>query len=252
VSITVSDPPGYTSIGTNVAVQSGTTTFSFEVVSSQGITTVSPIDPSSVGEVPNGFAVSEVAAYQISTTATFGGSVTIGFVVPEPISETEFNSLSILHNENGNLVDVTTASPPRNFGTRTIYARTTSFSPFYLVLKNPHVTALFDQTKAHKLKSTVPIKVQLRSASNNNLSSANTVLTVRDLIWVGGNTEAPVVDSGNSNPDYNFRYDPTLGGAGGGYIFNLKTQGLAAGTYILSFYAGTNHSFFHTVRFELK
>ena len=32
---------------------------------------------------------------------------------------------------------------------------------------------------------------------------------------MSGNITAPVIDSGNANPDYTFRYDTTLGGTGG-------------------------------------
>jgi hypothetical protein len=39
-----------------------------------------------------------------------------------------------------------------------------------------------------------------------------------------------VMDAGNSNPDGDFRFDASLGP---GYIFNLKTKGLAHGTYQL-------------------
>ncbi|PYS69604.1 MAG: hypothetical protein DMF69_16400 [Acidobacteria bacterium] len=67
-----------------------------------------------------------------------------------------------------------------------------------------------------------------------------------------GNTTAPVIDSGNANPDYTFRCDATLGGAGGGYIYNLSTKGLTPGQYVLSFYAGSDHSFFYSVKFEVK
>ena len=74
----------------------------------------------------------------------------------------------------------------------------------------------------------------------------------RDLRLLGANTTASVVDAGNANPDYTFRYDTGLGGAGGGYIFNLKTKGLASGQYVLSFYAGSDRSFFYTVKFEVK
>jgi hypothetical protein len=69
---------------------------------------------------------------------------------------------------------------------------------------------------------------------------------------ITGNTLADVTDSGNANPDYTFRYDPSLGGAGGGYIYNLSTKGLSPGQYVLSFYVGSEHSFFYTVKFELK
>jgi hypothetical protein len=40
-----------------------------------------------------------------------------------------------------------------------------------------------------------------------------------------------VEDSGNANPDDNFRYDRTLPG----YIFNLSTKPLVNGTWKLSF-----------------
>ena len=44
----------------------------------------------------------------------------------------------------------------------------------------------------------------------------------------------PVQDSGNANPDYDFR---NVGGSGqnSGYVFNLDTSGLATGTYALQF-----------------
>ena len=74
----------------------------------------------------------------------------------------------------------------------------------------------------------------------------------RDLRLMSGNTLAPIEDSGNANPDYTFRYDSTLGGAGGGYNFNLSTKGLAPGQYVLSFYVGSERSFFYTVKFEVK
>ena len=61
-----------------------------------------------------------------------------------------------------------------------------------------------------------------------------------------------IENDGNANPDYTFRYDPTLGGTGGGYIFNLSTKELASGQYLLSFYVGSDHSFFYTVKFEVK
>ena len=164
----------------------------------------------------------------------------------------DFNNLAILHAQNGTLVDVTTATPARDYANLTIYARTNSFSPFYLARRTSHIKTLFDQTKANKRGSTIPIKLQVLNASNANLSSANTSLVTRDLRLIGGNSFAPVEDSGNANPDHTFRYDPTLGGAGGGYIFNLSTKGLAPGQYVLSFYVGSERSFFYTVKFEVK
>jgi hypothetical protein len=43
-----------------------------------------------------------------------------------------------------------------------------------------------------------------------------------------------VEDSGNANPDNNFRFDPTLGPSGG-YIFNLSTKAVPSAMWKLSF-----------------
>jgi hypothetical protein len=241
-----------TAIGTNSSVIVNNTTLTFDNVTAGGTTTLTPIDPASIAQVPGGFAVSNFVAYEIATTASFTGSVTLAFKVPGPISQADFNNLAILHNENGTLVDVTASTPARDYANLTIYATTTSFSPFYLARRGPHTKTLFDQTKAYKSGSTIPVKLQLQNASNANVSSASTSLVARDLRLVSNNTTAPVIDSGNANPDYTFRYDATLGGAGGGYIYNLSTKGLRSGQYVLSFYAGSDHSFFYMVKFEVK
>ncbi len=60
----------------------------------------------------------------------------------------------------------------------------------------------------------------------------------------------PPEDAGNSNPDLDFRYDPTLGPSGG-YIFNLKTTGLGSGTYSLNFSAAGDPAS-HSVPFGVK
>jgi hypothetical protein len=241
-----------TPVGPASTIVVNNTTFTFDNVTTGGTTRVTPIDPATVGQVPGGFAVSDSVAYEIATTASFTGSVTLAFKVPAPISQADFNTLAILHNVNGTLVDVTATTPARDYANLTIYATTSSFSPFYLARKGPHVKTLFDQSKAYKSGSTIPIKLQILNASNGNTSSSSTALVARDLRRLSSNTTAPVVDSGNANPDYTFRYDATLGGTGGGYIFNLSTKGLASGQYVLSFYVGNDRSFFYTVKFEVK
>lgn len=241
-----------TPLGSNSTVVVNNTIFTFENVTSGGTTSIAQIYPATVGQVPGGFAVSNSVAYEIATTATFTGSVTLRFKIPGPISQADFNNLAILHNEHGTLVDITAATPSRDYANLTIYATTTSFSPFYLARRGPHIKSLFDQTKAYKSGSTIPIKLQLLNASNSNASASGLALVARDLKRLSSDTTAPVVDSGNANPDYAFRYDPTLGGAGGGYIFNLSTKGLASGQYVLSFYIGSDRSFFYTVTFDVK
>jgi len=110
---------------------------------------------------------------------------------------------------------------------------------------NFNVCVLFDQTKANKSGSTVPIKVALCDGSGNNYSSAAITLTATGLTQVSSASSADVQDAGNSNPDGNFRYD------NGVYVFNLKTTGLAAGTYAFSFKAQGDPST-HTVTFQVR
>ena len=59
-------------------------------------------------------------------------------------------------------------------------------------------------------------------------------MTAVALTLVGTGSPVTLDFAGNSNPDNNFRFDSTLG-TSGGYIFNLSTAGLAAGTYALTF-----------------
>ena len=63
-------------------------------------------------------------------------------------------------------------------------------------------------------------------------------------------TSSAVEDSGNSNPDSDFRFDATLGSTGG-YIFNLKTTGLSTGTYKVNFTV-TGDTFVYATNFEVK
>lgn len=244
--------PPNTPTGSNVAVEDtdtpNTVKIVFDTVSAAGSTTVTPIDPATAGDVPGGFALLGSVAYQISTTAVFSGPITIAFVVPGAISEADFDDLIVLHNENGVLVDVTATSPARHYATRTIYATTGSFSPFYIARKGPRVSVLFDQTKAHRAGSTVPVKVALLNKTNVNISSTSIPLTVKNLIRVGANSTSPVIDAGQANADGTFRYDERLRG----YIFNLSTKGLQPGRWVLSFYAGLDRSFEYLISFEVK
>jgi hypothetical protein len=89
---------------------------------------------------------------------------------------------------------------------------------------------LYDQTKAVQHNATIPIKLQLCDAAGHNLSSSAITVTATTVALVSGGAGV-VEDSGNANPDDNFRYDPTLPG----YIFNLSTKPLGGGTWRLNF-----------------
>ena len=103
-----------------------------------------------------------------------------------------------------------------------------------------NICTLYDQEKTHKSGSTVPIKLQLCDAIGRNLSSPAIVVTAIGIRKISDGAYGPVDDSGSANPDYNFRYDSTLGGMGGGYIFNLSVKGLGTGSYLLGFKAGSD------------
>lgn len=109
------------------------------------------------------------------------------------------------------------------------------------------VVALFDQSKAHKSGSTVPIKVRLVDANGANVSSLSVVLHAVSVVQVGSDAGSVLEDAGSSNPDFDFRYDA----AAASYVFNLKTSGYVTGTYAIGFTAGTDPTG-HTVLFQVR
>jgi hypothetical protein len=96
------------------------------------------------------------------------------------------------------------------------------------------ILALYDQSKAHKAGSTVPIKVRLVDANGNNVSSPALLPHAVSVIQVSSQASNEFGDSGNSNPDHDFRYDVSFEG----YLFNLKTTGFGTGSYLLNFTVG--------------
>ena len=113
-----------------------------------------------------------------------------------------------------------------------------------------NICALYDQTKVVQSGSTVPIKVELCDASGADAFSSSVVVTATALTQMSTGAAGAVQASGNSNPDNNFRFDPTLG-TSGGYIYNFSTKGLMTGTYALSFTAA-NDPVIHMVQFEVR
>lgn len=113
------------------------------------------------------------------------------------------------------------------------------------------VCALYDQTKAHKAGSTIPVKLQLCDASGTNVSSPSVQVKATGVLMISTQAPTTLADSGNSNPDFNFRYEPDLGGPGGGYIFNLSTKGYPTGTFQL-IYTVTGDQTPHSVQFSVR
>lgn len=125
---------------------------------------------------------------------------------------------------------------------------TISRSISYTVAYN--VCALYDQTRSVKAGATIPIKLSLCDAANLDVSSSSLVVTATGLSQVSGTASGSLDDASPANPDSNFRFDASLGTAGG-YIYNLSTRGLATGTYALSFRAGADPTA-HSVRFQVR
>jgi hypothetical protein len=108
-----------------------------------------------------------------------------------------------------------------------------------------NICLLYDPTKAVKSGATYPIKIQLCDINGSNVSSADIVVQAMNVEQVSTSTSGDVITAGSSNADNNFRFD------NGSYIFNLKTTGLATGTYKLYFTAGDD-PVQHSVEFQVK
>jgi len=111
------------------------------------------------------------------------------------------------------------------------------------------ICPLFDQARSVKSGATFPIKLQLCDANGSDLSSSAIVVHATLVTAISGFSGTPDAP-GNANPDNDFRFDATLGTAGG-YIFNLSTGGLASGTYSLQFTAGSD-PVTHSVNFGVN
>jgi hypothetical protein len=109
------------------------------------------------------------------------------------------------------------------------------------------IVALFDQTKAAKSGSTIPIKIALVDANGVNISSSPIAVHAVSVVQISNQSSANLQDSGNANPDFDFRYDPSLGG----YIFNLQTTGYGTGNYLLNITAGGG-STIYSVGFQVR
>ncbi len=110
------------------------------------------------------------------------------------------------------------------------------------------IHALHDQTKARKLGAIIPVKLQLQDYHGANQSATAIVVKATGLTKQDSTASTTIIsDAGNANPDSNFRYDAALGG----YIYNLQTTGLTAGTWRVNFTA-TADNVPHAVRFDVR
>jgi hypothetical protein len=225
-------------------------TMQFSQVSSPGNVTVERIEPTDLPtSLPGQFTIEGGLAYDITTTASVQGPITICFNASRVSDPAAFAALRVLHGEGGAWVDRTVS---RDFTTGSICAQTSSLSPFAVVSLDVdyQVRELYDATKAVKAGSTVPLKIQLIAPWGANLSAPGVIVTATGLKKLSDSASFVVQDAGQSNADTNFRYDATVG-PGGGYIFNLQTKGLTTGTYELEFTA-TGDRAIQKLRFQVR
>lgn len=109
------------------------------------------------------------------------------------------------------------------------------------------ICLLYDSSVAKKSGSAYPITLQLCDANGHNVSSASIVLQALGVTQANNNSRVAFDDTGNANPDFDFRYGATFEG----YIFNLSTKGYGTGIYSLSFTAGADRTV-HTASFAVK
>jgi hypothetical protein len=153
---------------------------------------------------------------------------------------------------NGNVVTTGAPVEPGYYTVTASFAGNANYNPASTTATITiafEVRTLTDLSKAFHAGRTIPIKLQLVDATGTNVSSAGITVTALRLDRVnadGSRTQVALQDAGNVNPGNLFRYDAALGG----YIFNLSTKGLGAGTYEFSWTADGDPTE-HTLSFRL-
>ena len=109
------------------------------------------------------------------------------------------------------------------------------------------VHALYDESKAHKAGSTIPIKLQLVDANGLNQSAGSIVVSRAGLVKLDNTASSAVDPTTASTADVDFRYEP----GAVSYHYNLKTTGLTTGTWQLSFTTSAD-GVTHSVRFDIR
>lgn len=236
--------PGCTSTtgtGSNVAVETAAVNITFTEVTAAGTTTATPIDPGVAGSIPGGYELLNAnMAFEITTTATITGPITLCFVVDSTITEGAFNSLRVLHSESGAWVDRTILapdSPAPSFATLTICGRVPSLSAVAIAI--PRKTARIQSpvnadgsSVFNARRGVVPIKFALSvlSAPTCQLPAATISLS-----RTAGGTMGPINESTFLQPSDNgsaFRVVDCK------YLYNLSSSSLGSGTYLVNILLG--------------
>ena len=228
------------SSGVNYTVADGSHTFAVKAVDSLGTASVPASDAWVVDTVPPSISIvapANNASYVLNSSLHATYSCTDSGTGVAACAGTAANGAAISTASAGAMSFTVNASD--NAG------NTASQSVSYAISYN--VCLLYDPTKARKSGSTYPIQIQLCDAAGHNVSSSGIIVQALSVTRLTTNAPGVLDDAGNSNPDFDFRYDSGLGG----YIFNLKTTGFSTGTYNLNFSAGSD-PVVHSAPFQIK
>jgi hypothetical protein len=203
VTSTVSLPDG--SLPTTVQMN-------FQSVQAAGTTTVTAVNPQNSGSVqpPAGFEFGTPAAYyNVRTTASFSGSVTLCFTW----TAGQFydpSTIQLLHYENGAWQNVTTSLDTAN---SKVCGMVTSLSPFAVAGKPFTFTGFFSPIanpptqNIVKAGSALPIKFSL--TGNEGLSIFSTGYPLSQLIACATGTPTDTVTQSVDANASGLQYDPT-------------------------------------------
>ena len=214
--------PVSTPLGTNVTVHLGGITINFGRVTAPGMTSITPTDQC----IPTEFTVFNNLAFDISTTATVTGPITVSFdlsrlqpidpcIPGQPCRSALVSTLRVFHGENGVLVDRTAAANPLLPSDPHVVAIVNSLSPFTIAEQPPQAALQFtlgdlralrqtvsDEHDAHALDDAIhdltraldpslwldPLHVPLHGGEPVFEETKNAVKKLNDLMSEGGNT----------------------------------------------------------------
>jgi hypothetical protein len=248
---TVRPDPGATPSGSDVSVSPidpatslspVTLTFGFVATGGQtSVTTTSQGTPP-----PLGFKLgSPPVYYELSTTATYSGAITVCFSYSE-INLAKPANLKLFHgNPGGTWTDVTTSN---NTATRVICGSVTSLSPFVLAelrydftgflqpVDNPGATNTVNRVKAG---AAVPVKFSLGGAVGLDIFAAGNPGS--KVVACGSLAEVDNIEQTSTAGASSLSYDP----ASGQYTYVWKTDKAWASTcrqLVVGLKDGTTHS----------
>jgi hypothetical protein len=230
-----------TPAGNNVAVQPTDSTtatapvaLTFETVTAAGTTSLATV---AAGPAPpSGFSLGDPPTYyDLSTTATFTGSVTV-CISYSGVSFIDQSQLRLFHFESGAWVDRTVSLDTAN---KIICGAVTSLSPFAVVMPAPVAHAQppvnGDASSVFKAsRGVVPVKFTLTWAGVATCSLPTATIAVFRL---SNNTITSVNENDYilaSDKGSNFRVSDCQ------YVYNLATSSLGAGTYRVNILVGGN------------